>query len=207
VKLTFPGTVSILTTLLAISLAGGCAGHAGGVTLTSMRTHECFDQGFADAYLSHNENGDVDIVLVDAATADVLAGNTPKSPVRQIMHVRVLWQPERDLKVTDAAASNATIHWYVMSGKPQGMLEYSGTAFVSTTSFSELVRVHIQNAQVQPLPCSAALHDPVGPSKLEGTVYAHDNPQVVTQLLNEVRTAVANADSAHPAAYLPAVSR
>ena len=207
-----PWAVSVLTTLVLMSLTAGCAGHAGGMTLTCMRTQQTFNQGFADAYLGHNENGDLDVVLIDAATAELLAGNPPKSPVRQIMHLRVLWQPQRDLKVTDAASCNATVHWYVINSQPQGMLQYTGTAFVYTTSLGDLFRVHIQNAQVRPLPCSCGLCDPVGPSKLEGAVFAHSNPAVVAELLSQVHTASAasaasGADLAKPAAYSAAVGR
>jgi hypothetical protein len=186
--------LSLSFAIAATTLSAGCAGHAGGITLTSMRTHEKFDQGFSDAYLSHNANGDLDVVLIDSATAEALAGHQSSAPVRQILHLRVLWQPERDLKVTDSAACNASVHWYVMRGNPKGTLEYTGTAFVSTSSFSDLVRVKVQNAQVRPMPCSAALHDPVGPSKLEGAVFAHEDARIVSQLLSEVNTpAVADA--------------
>ncbi len=199
--------LSLSITIAAASLSTGCAGHAGGITLTSMRTHEKFDQGFSDAYLSHNANGDLDVVLIDSATADALAGHRSKSPIQQILHLRVLWQPERDLKVTDAAACNASVHWYVMGGNPKGMLEYTGTAFVSTTSFSDLVRVHVQNAQVRPLPTSAGLQDPVGPSKLEGAVFAHEDARVVSQLLNEVNTPLAYAAEAGRAGVQNSIAR
>jgi hypothetical protein len=190
-----------------MSLATGCAGHAGGMTLTSMRTQQTFNQGFADAYLGRNENGDMDVVLIDTATADLLAGNTPASPVRQIMQLRILWQPQRDLKVTDSASCNATVHWYVIRSQPRGILEYTGTAFVYTTSLGDLFRVHIQNAQVRPLPCSAGLSDPVGPSKIEGAVFAHANPAIVAELLSQVHTPVTDADSVKPAAYTSVAPR
>jgi hypothetical protein len=188
--------LSLSIAAAASGILAGCAGHAGGITLTSMRTHEHYDQGFADAYLCHNTNGDLDIVLIDSATAQSLAGQTSAAPVRQILHLRVLWQPERDLKVSDAAASNASVHWYVLGGQPKGILEYTGTAFVSTTSFSDLIRVHVQNAQVKALPTTAGLYDPVGPSKLEGAVFAHENAKIVNQLLNEINPSVAVAGDA-----------
>lgn len=199
--------LSLSLAIAAGSLSVGCAGHAGGITLTCMRTHEKFDQGFSDAYLSHNANGDLDVVLIDSATADALAGHRSAAPVRQILHLRVLWQPERDMKITDAAACNASVHWYVMGGTPKGMLEYKGTAFVSTTSFNDLVRVTVQNAQVRPMPTSAGLQDPVGPSKLEGAVFAHEDSRIVNQLLNQVNTPVADAGSANQNGFREPVAR
>lgn len=200
--------LSLSVAIAAVSLSAGCAGHAGGITLTSMRTHEKFDQGFADAYLSHNVNGDLDVVLIDSATADALAGRHPTAPVRQILHLRVLWQPERDLKVTDAASCNASVHWYVMGGHPNGMLEYTGTAFVSTQSFSDLYRVHVQNAEVRPLPTTCGLCDPVGPSILEGAVFAHENAAIVSELLSEVSTPpIADAGNAAHAGFREPVAR
>lgn len=193
----------ILSLSVAVSAAAfstGCAGHAGGITLTSMRTHQQFDQGFADGYVCHNANGDLDVVLIDTATAQTLAGHESSAPIRQILHLRVLWQPERDMKVSDSAACNASVHWYVLGGNPKGILEYTGTAFVSTTRFSDLVRVRVQNAQVKALPTTAGLYDPVGPSKLEGSLFAHENMRIVNQLLDQVNATVADArDSAHVA--------
>jgi hypothetical protein len=188
--------LSLSLGLAAAGVSAGCAGHAGGITLTSMRTHAQYDQGFADAYLCHNTNGDLDIVLIDTATAQSLAGQSSNAPVRQILHLRVLWQPERDLKVNDSAACNASVHWYVLGGHPKGVLEYTGTAFVSTTSFSDLIRVHVQNAQVKALPTTAGLYDPVGPSKMEGAVFARENAKIVNQLLNEINPSVAIAGDA-----------
>jgi hypothetical protein len=200
--------LSLSVAITAASFSTGCAGHAGGITLTSLRTHEKFDQGFADAYLSHNANGDLDVVLIDSATAAALAGRQSDVPVHQILHLRVLWQPERDLKVTDAAASNASVHWYVMGGNPRGMLEYTGTAFVSTQSFSDLFRVHVQNAEVHPLPTTCGLCDPVGPSKLEGAVFAHEDARIVNELLSEVSPPpVADARSAPHAGFREPGSR
>jgi hypothetical protein len=184
--------VSLLS-LLAISLGdGGCAGKAGGITLTSLRTHQSYIQGFSDAYISKTIHGDLDILLIDDAAAQALAGYTPASPVRQIMHLRVLWQPDRDLKVTDAAASNASIHWYVINGQA-GAMEYTGTAFVTTSTFSGLTRVVVENAQVHPLCNCPGLTDPVGPSKVDGAVFAQVNPEAVAALLAQVRTSVAAA--------------
>jgi hypothetical protein len=200
--------LSLLVVIAAAALSTGCAGHAGGITLTSMRTHEKFDQGFADAYLSHNANGDLDVVLIDSATAEALAGHRSTAPVRQILHLRVLWQPERDLKVTDSAACNASVHWYVMGGHPNGMLEYTGTAFVSTQSFNDLFRVHVQNAEVRPLPTTCGLCDPVGPSKLEGAVFAHENARIVNELLSQVSSPpVADAGNAAHAGFREPASR
>jgi hypothetical protein len=80
-------------------------------------------------------------------------------------------------------------------------MEYTGTAFVTTTTISGLTRVSVQNGQVRPCCKCPGLTDPVGPSKVEGAVFAEVNPQAVAELLAQVRTSVAAASghSSYPA--------
>ncbi len=194
----FPARSSLLAfplVLAAICCGVGCSDKAAGLTLTSLKDHRKFAETFTNAYASRNDNGDLDVVLVDDATERAVAAGKRIEPVHQIMHVRVLWHPSRDMKADDPAASNASIHWYVMGANRGEMIEYQGTAFinVSRTTFTDRLKLSIVNARLKPVITRGDLKDPIGPSRVEGTIYARDNVQIVNRLLAEVRTSVAAA--------------
>lgn len=181
--------------LIPIALIG-CAGTPQQeLTLQSPEHHQTFIQRFSNAYLSRTGDGDVDIVLIDRATRQRLDGKSDDAPTRQVMHMRVLWNPKRDQKADHNSASNATVHWYVMGNthaSPAEVLEYEGTAFVSIDD-STPAELTIRNATVHPVACRGGLCDPVGPSILYGTVHANHDARRVRQVLTEVRSTLAAA--------------
>jgi hypothetical protein len=184
----------------ALLALGGLAGCAGGpphqdLTLESAQRHQSFVQQFSGAYLSRETDGDVNIVLVDSAAQKRLDGKADDAPTRQVMHLRILWNPKRDQKADHQSASNATVHWYVMGNTPASeadVLEYAGTAFVSIDDSSP-AELQIRNATVHPVACRGDLCDPVGPSILYGTIHAQQDGRRVREVLTQVRTVVATA--------------
>ena len=182
--------------LAPIALIGCASGpSAQELTLESAEHHQTFVQRFSNAYISREGDGDVDIVLIDRATQKRLEGQSDAAPTRQVMHMRVLWNPMRDQKADHNSASNATVHWYVMGNTPASeadVLEYQGTAFVSIDD-SAPAELIIRNATVHPVACRGDLCDPVGPSLIYGTIHARHDSRRVRQVLTEVRTAVAAA--------------
>jgi hypothetical protein len=192
--------------LILLGLAGGVGCAAGPapqeLTLRSPEQSKSFVQPFANAYMSRDAAGDVDVVLVDRAAEQRLDGvaESSRAPVRQVMHLRVLWNPQRDQKADHSVASNATVHWYVMGNTPStaaGVLEYAGTAFV-TIDGSAPAELTIRNASVRPVACRGGLCDPVGPSTIAGTIHARSDRHRVHQALAAVRTVIAAASAAKP---------
>lgn len=195
VRIQLLGASSASFLLLAVaSLCGGCSDKSAGLTLTSLRDHHKFADTFTNAYAARNDNGDLDVVLVDNATERSVAAGKLVGPVRQIMHIRVLWSPPRDMKSDDPAASNASIHYYVIGSDRSQMIEYTGTAFVyaSKSMWGDRQKLRIDNARLKPAMARGDLRDPVGPARVEGTVYATRNNQIVNNLLAEVQTIVAD---------------
>lgn len=180
--------------LAAASLCAGCSDTAAGLTLTSLRDHHKFADSFTHAYAARNNNGDMDIVLVDDATEQSVKAGRLVGPVHQIMHIRILWSPSRDMKSDDPAASNASIHWYVMGVDRTQVIEYSGTAFVyaGKSLWGDQHKLRIDNAPLKPAMTRGDLKDPIGPARVEGTIYAIDNDHIVHQLLAELRMTVAD---------------
>ena len=180
-------------------LGAGCAHSDPGLTLTSVNHKQTWRQDFTHAYTRTDSAGNLDVVLTDRAADQVLAGHRASASVQQIMHIRVMWVPARDAK---AVASNAAIKWYVI-GDPamQDVLEYSGTGFVSIQPADDGQSiVAISNALLSPAPNHGALTDPLGPSRLQGSIVARADNERVTQILGNVRVTLAAATSARAAA-------
>ena len=178
-------------------LSFGCAS-SHDLTITSLDHHQCYRQGFSAAYANRNENGDLDVVLIDQAMEQSLSQSTITSPVRQVMHIRVVWAPTRDMH---AVASNAAVNWYVMGqSEPQGMLQYSGIAFVSLDEQDDATTLSIRNATLAVTGNHGKLIDPVGTSKLEGTCIAHQDKAKVEKILHDINMAVAANKSEIPVA-------
>jgi hypothetical protein len=199
------------TPLLPLGLVGtGCsAGRGADLRLTSLASEATFRQQFSRAYVNKSADGCTEVVLVKGAPAETspdarLAAATTwgestsvatAGSVRQVMHVRVLWRPQRGTKQSHPSYTNAGLHWYVVgdsaSGTPE-VLEYSGAGFVSLAEVPGGTQVTIRNATLKPVnPSATTLTDPVGPAKLTGTFLAKRSAKRVNDTLAEVKTAAA----------------
>jgi hypothetical protein len=163
------------------------------LTISSINGNQTYKQGFTHAYTRRNNNGEVDVVLIDDAAKQALDTGATTAPVRQVLHIRILWSPTRDMK---AVVSNAAVKWYVIgSAQPQDLLQYSGIAFVSMQEDEDSVTLKVQNATLKPTGAHGNLTDPVGQSRLEGTFVAYQNDEAVTKVLNGLKASVAAANA------------
>ena len=187
--------------LCGVLLLGGCASNPDqGLTLQSIKQGKAFDPRFAAAYCARESGGDMDIVLLDRAVAPA-GGGRDRAPVRQVMYIRVLWNPMHDMKADHLSASNATVHWYVMGDAAAtscDILEYAGTAFVALEPADGGTDLTIRDASLRPVACRGNLCDPVGACTIHGTIRAIESGSRVREALSKVRTAVAEANNSIP---------
>jgi hypothetical protein len=193
-----------------LGIGSGCANEQPQpqLTLQSLEHGQTFTHAFSKAYVSRDRDGDVDLVLLDRAAERAMIGMSGEMPIRQVMHLRVLWNPKRDQKAEHNSASNATVHWYVMGNTPESaadVLEYAGTAFVLVDDSGNGSELTIRNAKIRPVACRGYLQDPVGTSVFQGTIRATENRQRVREALATIRTAVAAINS--PPKNLSATAR
>lgn len=179
----------------ALLTAGGCAaGRGGNLRISSSQAGETYQQMLPAAYTCRNAVGDIDVVLTSDNSRNTDGATTSRADLRQVMHIRVLWRPMRGTKRDHPSATNATISWYVFNngngGAPE-MIEYTGAAFVDVTPKGNVTRLDIYNATMRPNPRHVGLNDPIGPSKLQGTVFARQSPRQVNEVLNQVKSAIA----------------
>jgi len=191
----------LLLTVFVVFSAAGCASAPTDLKVTSIQSRQTFRQPFTHAYCRRDAAGNVDVVVMDDAAKQTLAGHQSGAPVRQIMHIRVLWVPSREMK---AVASNASIKWYVIGdSSPPDILEYSGSGFVTVSNDEDATSISIQNASVHPSDNHGSLVDPVGASRIQGTVTARIDDAAVSKVLDDLHTAVATARENARAAAMP----
>ena len=184
--------------VLLLFLGVGCANHGPtDLTLSCARSGQCLIPSFPEAYSTRGAGGDADIVLVDDPTRQDSTGSRTGAPVRQVMHIRVLWKPTRDLKADHTSASNATIHWYVLGKTAGDIVEYDGTAMVVVEPDDTGTTLSIRSASLRAVACRGHLCDPIGPASLRGTVHTTDDPDRVRRVLSDLRATVIAAKN-HP---------
>ena len=206
--------------LLLLVVAGapmGCARGGAELRLTSLEKNAAYLQSFSNAYVSKAGNGGSEIVLIneqsvrgtpgtEAGDAVPAAAGSATTAVRQVMHLRILWKPQRGAKQSHPSYTNAGLHWYVFTqpaagGAAPDVLEYRGAGFVTLAETAAGTEVTIKNATVKPVGTpSGSLTDPVGPARLTGTFLAKQSPKRVNALLAEVKTVVDGAGMPQAAA-------
>jgi hypothetical protein len=205
--------VSLLLPFFALPFSffvSGCATSPATLTVRAVETKATYAQNFTQAFASRTEDGTHEFILV----ADDAVKSAPKrpggplkpvtrTPLRQVVYVRVLWQPMNGIE--PGATSNASVDWFVFAdtvGGAADMLEYHGTAFAQISNASgDGKKVKIRDGTLKPRVARGALSDPIGIGRLEGTFVAVKNPHRVQELLAaaRARTADASADASGPA--------
>jgi hypothetical protein len=165
---------------------------------------------FPEAYIAPAAEGGYDLLLVDAGDSqsrDSAGRLLPLASGRntQVIHMHIAWRPMRGATSNFPAATNTTVHWYVLNGQPagsEGMVEYSGIGFVKLDIDTHDSLVDIQNLTIKPLTITGSARDPFGPARLQGKVRARNDAAAVSRVLGQLQEqlhAAAAAPTAPPA--------
>jgi hypothetical protein len=184
--------------LLASAFCVGCASdNQGTLHLASFGNNEVFSQHFSQAYITHTDTGDVDIVMVSDAT-DVVSKNDPSKPLtpdsgdapRQYVHIRVFWKPLAH-RADHPANTNAAIQWCLLGdGCNEGSkLEYDGSGLVEIDDAGDSSTVTIVSAWMKAQSQCGDMVDPLGPSTLNGKIEAINDSDRANALLVEMKSA------------------
>ncbi|MGA3068136.1 MAG: hypothetical protein ABSF29_14930 [Tepidisphaeraceae bacterium] len=199
-----------IVSLIFVSCAvcGGCASeNQGRLDLISFdRQHE-FGQTFSQAYIARNDMGDMDIMLVTDGV-DVAGNADPSKPLspdavdvpRQYVHIRVFWKPLTH-RADHPAATNASVQWCLIgNGVNEGsILQYDGSGLVILDDSGGVTNVDIRSAWMKALAQRGTMVDPLGPCDLNGKVVAINDPDRVTALLAEMKSAAGITQAQAPA--------
>jgi hypothetical protein len=205
--------VGIAHAVLLVLLLGGCASSSGKVTMKCVEGRSVFAQSFKHAYISSEHAGEYDVVLMQDSANKVEAkkgamaffksfmpggneGTTPPlqpmsgADLRVIVHIDVFWLAEGGSVARDGVVTNAAINWYMIayeaSDHPE-ILRYEGAGVVTLDEGRKTTSVAIKDGTMKQTQLQGNLKDPLGPSHLTGVVKAEQNPQLVREILSDLK--------------------
>jgi hypothetical protein len=148
-----------------------------------------------------NAAGDYEVVLLDDPIDRAEQGDAgqPLSeqrvpPLKQILHIRLLWQPLPGTRPDSPAATNASLHWYVLGGATaQGtsLIHYTGTAFVAIALNGHGADVTIHNGLLNSTERRGELVDPLKSFRIDGKFEATENESRLNEIMEDVTAALA----------------
>jgi hypothetical protein len=198
------GWIFVAQLMLALQLlhAGGCAGGKpvpSTLHFHSLTSDRVYSQTFPRAYVAEVEGGEYDAVLVanendlpDARNPNPSGpiGTTTAPPLRHVLHIRVLWRPQRGMKADAPTLTNAVVTWDIRRSdieSSQDRLQYQGAGFVMVYPDDNGVSFSIRNLTISLRDRQGNLPDPIGRATIEGNFYAVRNAQAVRSTLDSVR--------------------
>lgn len=199
--------IVMLVALGGLSTAlAGCSSGPTTLTLHPEASTGAYAQTFNQAYCGKTKDGSYNCVLVadDSPSADKVSDAPSKGPIepgqrqplRQVVHVRVLWRPMNGMR--DSMAANATIDWYIMNNTADGgddLLLYQGSGYVMVSPDDKTTKITIRNAEMKPALVKGHLSDPIGNAKLSGTFVAINDNQQTADLAGAARQRTASIAS------------
>ena len=164
--------------LLLLGLVIGCSSQTGQLILKPASGNKKFSQKFDSAFATRNSDGSYDFVLV-----------AQDQPLRQIVHVRVPWIPERG-NISEVIVTNAAVDWYIRSENGQDMIQYAGAGHAMAYSSDKTIDLNLKKARLKPHVRRGGLRDPLGTFDLWGDIRAERNPTRLRELLTELSQSV-----------------
>jgi hypothetical protein len=188
---------------LLLAIAVGCGTSKPVLSVSTLDPQRAFQQRFTQAYTSRDAAGDYQVVLLNDPIDAVSPGDAGKPltaakvpPLREVLHIRVLWRPMSGAKPDSPAATNASLHWYVLSGptaEGTSMIHYAGTAFVAVVPNGPGAEVTVRNGRLRAVEQHGELVDPLKDFAVSGRFDAVADDQRLARILTDVKSAVAEA--------------
>ena len=115
--------------------------------------------------------------------------------VRQVVHLRVLWQPTKTIRVDSPSAANAMIEWSVVADD-RDRLTYAGNCWANVSVDGNTATVDLRDAEVSVRKVVGQVNDPLRHARLAGRFTAVRSDVSVRASLDEL----AALDATGPAA-------
>ena len=189
--------------------AAGCSGsRSGQLVLTPDQSGRNLSQKFSEAYATQNDDGSFEFVLIaddpdrreQEQTQKRNAPGAPLepssvSPLRQLVHVKIPWLPERG-NISETIVSNAAVDWYILSDVPdrqQDVIQYSGAGFGLAYPSDKTIDLNLKSAKLKPQIVRGGLKDPLGHFQLTGDIRARRDSARVRDLVADARRRISPA--------------
>ncbi len=172
-----------------ILLLTGCASTQQSLNVHREYSEEQFTATFDRAFFSKATDGQLDVILItdgpgNAAINQPLAMTRGRS-VRQVVHMRVLWQSPRDTRVDNPSANNAVITWHVVASA-NDRLTYTGAAWARVSVDEEEADLDIRRATIAISSMTGSIDDPLKRATIDGMITARRADATVRSYLDEL---------------------
>ena len=183
---------ALIAALIGAMLIGGCSTPVAHLEIHPNSGKAPVIQNFPHAYLAVSEDGDDDIVLVSegliaSQTRNHVLEPAQIQPLKQIVHIHVLWRPLPGTRADQPISTNSVIDWYVMSNMPDSKddrLVYRGAGFITIYPTKHGgAQIVIRNATMTLAQTSGDLVDPFGPAFVVGAFNAIRNDGLAHDLI------------------------
>lgn len=179
----------LLGLLLSILGISGCGSSTQTVELRRDHSDQVFAVTFDRAFYLQTSDGQLEVVLVSggpskSSTNQPLVTSGEKS-VRQIVHLKILWQKPRGYRIDNPAATNSTLTWYVIAG-PHDRLIYTGSAWTRASQNQGSVELDIRNATLTINRVVGQVQDPLKRVTFAGTLMARRSETAVRSFVEEL---------------------
>ena len=183
-----------LVLLSCFLLSTGCASKTPTLRLQRADGKVAYAQTFDRTYASKSAEGSWSFVLLSDETTG--AKSAQAMPLRQVVHVKILWRPMSGTG-RDTSVANAAIDWYVLSNSAgaDDLLLYQGCGHVTLDPGDKATKVTIRSATVRPSVAQGKLADPLGEATLSGKFVAINDGQRAQRILSDARSRTASIAS------------
>jgi hypothetical protein len=189
--------------IILIALLAGCGVSPPVVSVVADISHQRYRTQFNHAYISNDSAGNYVVVLLQdpppilhSGPAGSVLQPSNTLPLHQVVVIRLLWQPVTGAKPDSPAATNAAVHWYVLScatADGTSFLHYVGTAFVKIVPSKSSAQVIIRIGSLKIADRHGNLVDPLKSFKLDGEFEAANNDAELHKVLDDVKASIADA--------------
>ena len=168
------------------------------LTLQPADRKVAYAQKFEQIYAAKSQQGSWSFVLVSDEASEAERGtSTDQAPLRQVVHVKILWRPVNGTG-RDTSCTNAAIDWYVLPDTDDAggdLLLYQGCGHVTIDPGDKATKVKIRSATLRPSLAQGNLADPLGESRLSGKFVAINDSKRLQRILTDTRTRTATVAS------------
>jgi hypothetical protein len=128
------------------------------------------------------------ILLADGAGKSTVGQPLPtqaQQSVRQVVHIRVLWQKPGGVRLDNPSATNAMIDWHVIAS-PRDRLTYFGSCWAYADIDGNEAELDIRNATLSISQVEGAIDDPLKRASVSGFVTLRRADATVKSYLTEL---------------------
>lgn len=175
--------------LLAALAFTGCSSDDGMARLNVRQnaTDEKFVASFERAMFTQT-GGQTDVVLLSgtgqSAAADGAIANS--NSARQVVHIKVLWQPTRTIRVDSPSAGNAMIDWQVIAGDSD-RVSYAGSCWAKVSVDGDEATIDVRQANVSVKQVTGRMTDPLKHATIDGVFVAKRSDATVRSYISDLQ--------------------